>query len=165
MKTDGYKFNEMNAKAKLPAAIEIVTILSLSVIVYVVSGYYDALESFVKFLHKYEDREIDEIIIVSVFLVFCLTIFTFRRWRMLIVLDRELMHRNSELQKAFEEIKRLKGIIPICSSCKKIRDDQGYWHQVESYIQDHTEAEFSHSVCPDCMKKLYPDFMDDNDEK
>ena len=53
-------------------------------------------------------------------------------------------------------IKTLRGIVPICSGCKKIRDDQGSWHQVEVYVHDHSEAEFSHGLCPDCLKRLYP---------
>lgn len=69
--------------------------------------------------------------------------------------------RNTELQAALEKIKTLSGLIPICASCKKIRDDKGYWNQIEAYISDHSEAEFSHSVCPECAKKLYPDFYDD----
>lgn len=63
-----------------------------------------------------------------------------------------------ELQKALNEIKTLKGIVPICSSCKKIRDDKGYWNQIENYIRAHSEAEFSHGICPDCAKELYPEF-------
>ena len=63
----------------------------------------------------------------------------------------------AELKKTLAEVKTLKGIIPICASCKKIRDDKGYWNQVEAYIQAHSEAEFSHSICNDCVKKLYPD--------
>jgi hypothetical protein len=62
-----------------------------------------------------------------------------------------------ELQDALSEIRKLRGIIPICSSCKKVRDDKGYWNQIESYIRDHSEADFSHSICPECAKKLYPD--------
>jgi len=62
-----------------------------------------------------------------------------------------------ELQDALAQIKKLSGLLPICASCKKIRDDKGYWNQIESYIRDHSEAEFSHGICPDCMKKLYPD--------
>lgn len=65
---------------------------------------------------------------------------------------------NTELQKALSDIKRLSGLLPICSSCKKIRNDNGYWEQIEGYIREHTEAEFSHSICPDCAKKLYPEF-------
>jgi sigma-B regulation protein RsbU (phosphoserine phosphatase) len=69
--------------------------------------------------------------------------------------DREkLIH---ELRDALASIKRLRGLLPICASCKKIRDDKGYWNQIESYIRDHTEAEFTHGICPECMKKLYPD--------
>jgi hypothetical protein len=59
-----------------------------------------------------------------------------------------------------KEIKVLRGFLPICASCKKIRDDKGYWNQIESYIRDHSEAQFSHSICPDCVKKLYPDLLE-----
>jgi PAS domain S-box-containing protein len=68
-----------------------------------------------------------------------------------------------ELQKALSEVKTLKGIFPICASCKKIRDDKGFWNQVEVYIRDHSEAEFSHGICPECMKKLYGDFLKEED--
>ncbi len=71
-------------------------------------------------------------------------------------IDREKM--IEELQDALEKIKTLKGIIPICASCKKIRDDKGYWKQIETYIKEHSEADFSHGLCPDCVKKLYPDY-------
>lgn len=63
------------------------------------------------------------------------------------------------LRQAFEQIKTLKGFIPICASCKNVRDDKGFWHQVESYIRDHSEAEFSHGICPECAIKLYPEFV------
>jgi len=62
-----------------------------------------------------------------------------------------------ELQEALAKVKTLSGFLPICMSCKKICDDKGYWEQVGVYIRDHSEAEFSHGICPDCMKKLYPD--------
>jgi CheY-like chemotaxis protein len=71
--------------------------------------------------------------------------------------QRDLREKNEALQKALDEIKTLRGIIPICASCKKIRDDEGLWKQIESYIQSHSEASFSHSICPDCMHKLYGD--------
>jgi len=67
-----------------------------------------------------------------------------------------LASKVEELRQALDQIKTLRGIVPICVSCKKIRDDQGYWNQVEVYVRDHTEAEFSHSLCQECMKKLYP---------
>lgn len=63
----------------------------------------------------------------------------------------------AELEKALSNVKQLSGLLPICAHCKKIRDDQGYWNQLESYIGDHSEAEFSHSICQECARKLYPD--------
>jgi hypothetical protein len=64
-----------------------------------------------------------------------------------------------KLRKANEEIKTLNGILPICASCKKIRDINDNWQQIEVYIRDRSEAEFSHGICPDCKEKLYPDFV------
>jgi len=72
--------------------------------------------------------------------------------------EQERIRYVEELQKALQEVKQLSGLLPICSSCKKIRDDKGYWNQIENYIHDHSEAEFSHGICPDCAKKLYPEF-------
>jgi PAS domain S-box-containing protein len=67
-----------------------------------------------------------------------------------------------ELKDALAKVKLLSGMLPICASCKKIRDDQGYWRQIESYIKEHSEAVFTHSICPACMEKLYPDHCDKN---
>jgi PAS domain S-box-containing protein len=67
----------------------------------------------------------------------------------------------AELKEALANIKTLKGLIPICASCKKIRTDEGFWQQVDVYIRDHSEVEFSHGLCPDCLKKLYPGFSQD----
>jgi len=68
-----------------------------------------------------------------------------------------------QLQDALNNIKTLRGLLPICASCKRIRDDKGYWNQIESYIGHHSEAEFSHGICPECMKKHYPDFVDNEE--
>jgi PAS domain S-box-containing protein len=69
--------------------------------------------------------------------------------------ERERLIR--ELQDALAKVKNLSGLLPICASCKKIRDEVGKWHALEIYIRNHTEADFSHGICPDCQKKLYPD--------
>jgi len=71
--------------------------------------------------------------------------------------EQELLNLNKELKDSIETIKTLRGLIPICASCKKIRDDKGYWNQIETYIQKHSEAEFSHGICPECARKLYPE--------
>jgi len=62
-----------------------------------------------------------------------------------------------ELRDALSKVKALRGLLPICASCKRIRDDRGYWNQIESYVREHSEAEFSHGICPECTQKLYPD--------
>jgi len=77
------------------------------------------------------------------------------RVRQLKARERELTARVEE---ALAQVKVLNGLLPICASCKKIRDDTGYWNQMETYIHDHAPVEFSHSICPDCMVKLYPDY-------
>ncbi|MDY6987701.1 MAG: hypothetical protein SWQ30_06545 [Thermodesulfobacteriota bacterium] len=71
--------------------------------------------------------------------------------------ERERDKVIQELQKALSEVKTLRGLIPICAHCKSIRDDKGYWNRIEGYIQDHSDAEFSHGICPECARKLYPD--------
>lgn len=70
---------------------------------------------------------------------------------------KELTKSNHELQRAMGEIKTLSGLLPICASCKQIRDDQGYWQKIEKYISERTSAQFTHGICPVCAKKLYPD--------
>ncbi len=78
-------------------------------------------------------------------------------------LERKIKEQNREkdelivrLQEALDNVRKLSGLLPICSSCKKIRDDKGYWNQIEQYISEHSEALFSHGICPDCVKELYP---------
>jgi PAS domain S-box-containing protein len=70
-------------------------------------------------------------------------------------LEQEREKLIDELQDALARIRTLRGLLPICSSCKKVRDDKGYWSQIEAYVSDHSEAEFTHSICPDCAAKLY----------
>ncbi len=77
-----------------------------------------------------------------------------------------LVEKNESLEKALKEIKTLKGIVPICSYCKNIRDDKGYWEKVEVYVKRHSQADFSHGICPECAKKYFPDidlYNDSND--
>lgn len=75
--------------------------------------------------------------------------------------ESELRRTNEELQQALREVKVLRGLIPICASCKKIRNDGGFWQQIEEYIGEHSEAEFSHGICQPCLKKLYPGVYQD----
>ena len=102
-------------------------------------------ERFAGWRQKHGIAPIDELIIVLAVMAFTVAIFAWRRWR--------------ELQEAHANIKTLRGLLPICASCKKIRDDKGYWNQLEAYNQNNSNAEITHGICPDCMKKLYGDFL------
>ena len=72
-------------------------------------------------------------------------------------LEQKVEERTAELKKSMARVKVLSGLLPICASCKKIRDDQGYWKRIEAYIHEHSEAQFSHGICPECAKKIYPE--------
>jgi PAS domain-containing protein len=90
--------------------------------------------------------------------------------RFILAVDRDITARRQvetarenliqDLKDSFEKIKTLKGLLPICASCKKIRDDKGYWSQVEVYIRERSEADFTHSICPECVRRLYPEVAD-----
>lgn len=73
-------------------------------------------------------------------------------------LRKELERNISHLNTLLSQVKTLSGMLPICASCKKIRDDKGYWNQIELYISEHSDADFSHSICPDCALELYPGY-------
>lgn len=97
-------------------------------------------------------------------MVFNLVISPLRDRRGLVLGRLAMLHDITELKQAQQaaeaalaSARTLRGLLPICSSCKSIRDDQGYWQAVEQYVADHTDAEFSHGMCPDCMKKMYPE--------
>jgi PAS domain S-box-containing protein len=75
------------------------------------------------------------------------------------MIEEERERLIAELKEALENVKTLKGLLPICASCKRIRDDTGYWNQIEAYIHEHSEAEFSHGICPECAQKIYPEYF------
>lgn len=83
-----------------------------------------------------------------------------RAGKRVIHLEKSLRQKNVELSDALVHVKQLKGLLPICMFCKKIRKDENYWQQVEEYIHEHTEADFSHSICPECMAKHYPEYSE-----
>jgi CheY-like chemotaxis protein len=99
-----------------------------------------------------DDRQIERAITVAMA--------RFSDMRALRRLNTELHNKNEALETALDKVKLLSGMLPICANCKKIRDDQGYWQEVEVYVRDHSEADFSHGLCPDCIRKLYPDLVD-----
>ncbi|MBU1345024.1 MAG: hypothetical protein KKE44_23250 [Proteobacteria bacterium] len=86
---------------------------------------------------------------------FIITLFSFVMEQARSGVQAKLTQTNIDLKKTLEEVKTLSGLLPICAQCKKIRDDKGYWNQIEGYIQKHSEAKFSHGMCPECLEELY----------
>ncbi len=112
---------------------------------------YDA--GAVDFLYK----PIDPYILASKVNIFC------DLYKQRLVIQNQLeqiQEQNKILEKRLQEIKELRGLLPICASCKKIRNDTGYWEELEKYIRDRSNAEFTHSLCPDCIKQYYPSYYE-----
>ena len=85
--------------------------------------------------------------------------------RRMLEMQDALVIKNEELLQALEQVRTLSGIVPICMHCKNIRDDKGYWDKVEAYVSSHTDARFSHGICPECVKKHYPEILRDGLQK
>ncbi len=136
--------------------IECLIILIILIASYFVAGSYDLLERLVEFTSKYEKYEVDELITTSLVLVVCLLVFVFRLFKAERKYNQIIGIQNKKLKKAYDEIQVLKGMVPVCSICKKIRDDKGVWHQMEVYIEEKSEVKFSHSLCDNCMNERYP---------
>ena len=97
--------------------------------------------------------------IVSVaffFLVAGIAIYSYRKTMTRLI--HQLSNQRDQLNRALNEVQTLSGLLPICASCKKIRDDTGYWNQIEDYIMEHSDARLSHAICPECMQQLYPEY-------
>lgn len=124
-----------------PAFKDLVVIIVIAIPLFAFASLFHVFERFAAFHQEYGVDPIDDMIIVFAVLAIAFAVFSLRRWR--------------ELQKALGNIKTLQGLLPICASCKRVRDDVGYWSQIEFYIETHSEAELIHSICPKCLKKLY----------
>ncbi|WP_319521315.1 hypothetical protein [uncultured Desulfosarcina sp.] len=139
--------------------LELAATLVFSAAVVFVAVRFDFPKLVMTAFQRYEALEMEAFIVGSLFLVTALTAFSIRRLVAFRKVNAILVKRNAELEKAMIEIKELRGLIPICSVCKKIRDDEDSWHQIEAYIESHSHAEFTHGICPECMRMLYPGFV------
>lgn len=141
---------------------ELIVILVLSVIVYGISAKFDIFDTIIGWIYRHDTWQLDELFTVAVFLVVAMAVYGWRRYRELIV----QMHRREqaemessqlipELEAALADVSALEKLIPICSSCKRLRDDKGYWNQVEEYPATHLRARFDAGICPECARRLY----------
>jgi hypothetical protein len=149
---------------------ELLCIIIAAIIGVILANRYEFFELFSQWSRAHEEWQIDEIFTAFIVLTIGLSIFSFRRWREQVRERAELTRLTAEqekmiieLQAAAEKIKILRGFLPICSHCKKIRNDEGYWQQLERYISEHSEAQFSHGICPACLKERYSDVLHKED--
>jgi hypothetical protein len=159
----------MNLKQQSPW-LEVLGIIVLAFLCVAISYYYDFIEKMYLWSILDESHLIDDLVAFLIVLTFGLAIFSFRRWREQIrkysELKRLMLEKERmivELHEATEKIKILKGFLSICSHCKKIRNNEGYWQQLEKYISEHSEAQFSHGICPTCEKEHYSELLSGKD--
>ena len=152
---------------KISLRLELVSIMGLAILAVVVAHQFDFLEKIYAWSRQYESYQVDELFSIFVVTSIGLAIFSFRRWQeqqkeklVLQELIAEKERMIGELQEAHKTIKVLGGLLPICAYCKKIRNDQGNWQQLETYVTEHSEAVFNHGVCPECRDKLYLEIME-----
>ncbi len=145
-----------------PHGAGLLAVVGSSAVVFGIAAQFDLMERYVAFAHQHEALNLDEFLIVTAYLAVVGLGAAMLRWRDALRASEVLAQRNRELQTALDEVRQLRGILPICAACKRIRDDAGYWHQVDVYVRDHSEAEFTHGLCPECVRELYPE-LDEED--
>ncbi len=123
-------------------------IAGLAAFVFVLSDRFDLSQLVMRWVLAHAIVKLDVILTVAIFLIGASAVFTWRR-------RNELLEQLERREQAEAEVKTLSGLLPICAWCKKIRDDSGYWNQIESYIQMHTRAEFTHGICPECASRIH----------
>ena len=137
-------------------------IVALAVIVFAVSATFDIFDKIISFLYRHDTWELDELFTVAVFLVFATGTYARRRHRELVVqvlrrqqAEEEKARLIPELENARANISTLRKLLPICSSCRRVRDDKGYWSQVEVYMENHFLTRLDDGICPDCAKRQF----------
>lgn len=136
-----------------------IVIVLVGLVIYVVSLKYDIVDRLMQFLQEHETWQLDEVIAVMVYLVFASGLFVWRRRNELLEQVRAREEAETEkarllpkLETALNEVNELTGLLPVCAWCKRIRDDKGYWSQVDAYLAQHTGIGITHGICPDCAK-------------
>ncbi len=163
--------NQTIALLRTRAIRDAVAIVLLGVAVYVASLRYDIVEQLLQFLRRHESWQLDEIIVVMIYLVAAGGFFVWRRRNELLqqveareAAENEAARLIPRLETALKEVNALTGLLPVCAWCKRIRDDQGYWSQVDAYLAQHTGIGITHGICPDCAVKFNSRSKQANDD-
>jgi len=136
-------------------------ILVLAVLVFLIAAQYDLVNRISRWFISHEYLDLDELAIVALFLVIASSVFIWRRRQELLEQVRERERAENEkaalipaLEKALQEVQALSSLLPVCAWCKRIRDDDGSWNQVDAYLRKHTSIPVTHGICPDCAARI-----------
>jgi len=141
---------------------DIFVILAGSVVVFAVSAAFDIFNAVIRWIYRHDTWQLDEVFTVGIYLAIAMALYSWRRYRDLV--DQRKRREEAEAEKARlvpalesanADVSALKKLIPICSSCRRLRDDRGYWNQVEEYLEIHLYARMDTGICPECARKLY----------
>jgi type VI protein secretion system component VasK len=144
------------------AARDLVIIALLALILFAVSAAFDLFNRIIEWVYTHDTWQLDELFTVAVYLVGAGVVYGWRRYRELIAqiarrerAEAEQARLIPELENALADVSRLKNLLPLCSSCRRVRDDRGYWSEVEEYVEIHFSTRFDDGLCPECARKLY----------
>ncbi len=139
------------------AVIDALILLALAMPFHLLARHYDFLEHLVALTRQYEHHQLDELVSLAAFIALLLLIYCIRRVLDLRGYARHLNQANARLTQTLDEIDRLRRLLPVCAGCKKVRDDEGYWQEVDSYLARYHLARVTHGMCPECVSKHYPE--------
>lgn len=139
-----------------------IVIAFLAVAVFLISARFDVFDRIVAWVRDHQSWQLDEVFTVSMFLILAGFVFVLRRRNEIIEQIRARERAESEkaalvpaLERALKDVETLSDLLPVCAWCKRIRDDQGYWSQVDAYLQKHTTIGITHGICPECAAKVH----------
>ena len=141
---------------------DLAVLISLAIVVFALSAWFDVFNKIVAWMYSHDTWQLDELFTVTIYLVFAIALYAWRRQREL--LEQTLRRQKAEeekaqlapqLERALADVSRLRKLVPMCSVCKRVRDDRGYWDQVEAYMEVNFSTRFDSGICPQCAAKLY----------
>ena len=147
---------------KPPGSRDLLLIIVFTIIVFAISAVFDVFNKVITWVYQHDTWQLDEVFTVSIFLVFAIALYAWRRHRELLVqihrreeAEAEKARIVPELQRALDDVALLRNIVPVCPSCKRVRDTTGEWYHAETYLEIHYPARFNNGLCPSCAKDAY----------
>lgn len=150
--------------ARSQSSEDLIVIFAVAIFIFVISATFDIFDKIISWIYRHNTWQLDELFTVVIYLTFAIAVYAWRRRKELLIQIRgreraEAAHARlvPQLETALADVSRLNKLLPICSSCKRVRDAKGYWTHVEDYIEMNLKTRLDDGLCPDCAKNLYGD--------